>query len=1035
MAKYPTRLVQSSKIARASLHVCKPVSRRLYVGPFGVGYLLWSLLAIWLTATGRWDDLWFVPVCLIAALNVLAILACNWSVRFNAYVTCREAADIKDAELVLVEPVEHEGKAALVALERDANQELVFHFQQRKFIYDAEVKAFRKPRYPVGLPLREYFGKREGLSAVEAKTAEAYYGPNKFEVAIPSFLELFKEHAVAPFFVFQVFCVGLWCLDEYWYYSVFTLVMLVVFESTVVAQRLKNMTEFRAMSLPNVDMTVHRGGEWTREKTERLFPGDLVFLEMPKDGEELTVPGDLVLLAGSCIINEAMISGESTPMLKESLYETRQEAEEADVLLSLDNDRNHLLFGGTKILQISSPASALFERFGMTSERRGVEGCFALVMRTGFSTLQGRLVRTMMFTSERMTANNMEAFAFILFLLIFALAAAGYVLYWVWEDAQRSRFKLLVECTLIITAVVPPELPMELSLAVNNSLMALGKFAIFCMEPFRIPFAGKLDVCCFDKTGTLTGENLVVKGVVIDGSTAGEDVLADPKRLSRETTLVIATCHALFVVSEGKVVVGDPMEKTALDFVHWTLSSNDQVYCRDNAKLGARILHRFPFSSALKRMSCVVQHGSSVLITCKGAPEVVEDMLVQVPGWYRKTFTHLAHRGARVLALAYKHVTPGISAEKAKHLVRDQAESGLTFAGFLVFHCPLKKDSKEAIKALRESLHHVVMITGDNALTAIHTAYELNMVSKPVLLLQESLGGEESQDIELDIFDINKFDAKPPALAIDWLRDSSLSDSRLFAEYGMAMTGTALELLSKRNAALLREILPYVTVFARASPSQKELILNSYKGRGFITLMCGDGTNDVGALKQAHVGVALLDGKPEDLPKILQQMQTVAIKKRQIAMEKQRLLFEQRWGTPAKGAAEAQRTQMALQKKIEEMTMSLEQDEAPMVRLGDASVAAPFTSKISTIQAVCNLVLFLSLLPRMPLTMRTGSTRTMHPGDDDANVQDPGPQFPDFRLRALRPPSGGHPVWRLSGDCHGHAAGLVFSLPQQGTAH
>lgn len=125
------------------------------------------------------------------------------------------------------------------------------------------------------LPVATYC-QPKGLKHDAVASTLALYGKNEFDVPVPSFTELFVEHATAPFFVFQIFCVALWCLDEYWYYSLFTLFMLVVFECTTVTQRLRTLKEFRTMSVTPYPIQTLRGGKWVTLQTDELLPGDVV---------------------------------------------------------------------------------------------------------------------------------------------------------------------------------------------------------------------------------------------------------------------------------------------------------------------------------------------------------------------------------------------------------------------------------------------------------------------------------------------------------------------------------------------------------------------------------------------------------------------------------------------------------------------------------------------------------------------------------------------------------------------------------------
>lgn len=67
--------------------------------------------------------------------------------------------------------------------------------------------------------------------------------------------------------------------------------------------------------------------------------------------DERVVPADVLLLAGSCIVDESVLTGESTPLWKSSIADAAESGLSLDTLLDLKRDKQHVLFGGTKVVQ------------------------------------------------------------------------------------------------------------------------------------------------------------------------------------------------------------------------------------------------------------------------------------------------------------------------------------------------------------------------------------------------------------------------------------------------------------------------------------------------------------------------------------------------------------------------------------------------------------------------------------------------------------------------------------------------------------
>jgi cation-transporting ATPase 13A1 len=180
------------------------------------------------------------------------------------------------------------------------------------------------------------------------------------------------------------------------------------------------------MGIKPYPVNTYRCNKWVEVPSDELFPGDLISIVRTK--EDSGLPCDAILISGGCIVNEAMLSGESTPLLKESIA-LRPENETLDIT---GLDKNSLLYGGTKVLQTTPPT----EKHELHAPDDGV---LAVVTRTGFETSQGSLVRTMIYSTERVSANNIESLLFILFLLVFAIGASWYV----WVEGISSFIQMI----------------------------------------------------------------------------------------------------------------------------------------------------------------------------------------------------------------------------------------------------------------------------------------------------------------------------------------------------------------------------------------------------------------------------------------------------------------------------------------------------------------------------------------------------------------------------------------------------------------
>ncbi|XP_074260827.1 putative cation-transporting ATPase 13A4 isoform X2 [Saimiri boliviensis] len=675
--------------------------------------------------------------------------------------------------------------------------------------------------------IHQKFG--SGLTREEQDIRRLICGPNTIDVEVTPIWKLLIKEVLNPFYIFQLFSVCLWFSEDYKEYAFAIIIMSIISIALTVYDLRQQSVKLHHLVESHNSITVSVCGRkaGVQELESRfLVPGDLLILT----GNKVLMPCDAVLIDGSCVVDEGMLTGESIPVTKTPLpkmdssvpWKTQSEADY----------KRHVLFCGTEVIQAKAACSGTVR---------------AVVLQTGFNTAKGDLVRSILYPKPMNFKLYRDAIRFLLCLVGTATIGMIYTLC-VYVLSGEPPEEVVKKALDVITIAVPPALPAALTTGIIYAQRRLKKRGIFCISPQRINVCGQLNLVCFDKTGTLTRDGLDLWGVVSCDRNGFQEVHSFDSGQALPwgpLCAAMASCHSLILL-DG-TIQGDPLDLKMFEATTWVPVE------------GIAILHQFPFSSALQRMTVIVQEmGGDRLAFMKGAPERVASFCQPetVPTSFVSELQIYTTQGFRVIALAYKKL------ENDHHttaLAREKVESDLIFLGLLILENRLKEKTKPVLEELISARIRTVMITGDNLQTAITVARKSGMVSKSqkvILIEANETTGSSSASISWTLVEEKKHVTYENQDNYINIRDE-VSDNSREGSYHFALTGKSFHVISQHFSSLLPKILINGTIFARMSPGQKSSLVEEFQKLDYFVGMCGDGANDCGALKMAHVGISL----------------------------------------------------------------------------------------------------------------------------------------------------------------------------------
>jgi magnesium-transporting ATPase (P-type) len=632
----------------------------------------------------------------------------------------------------------------------------------------------------------------EGLSEEEVKKRFLSFGSNEIQEKrrTPLYIKFLKQF-------FNFFAVLLWVagglafLGEYLSPNEGNLnlgiaIVGVIFINAIFTFYQEYKAEQAAEALKRMLAPIARV---VRGKKERQIParevvvGDIIVLA---EGDRVPADGRLIEQY-ELKVNNAPLTGESIP-------QNRFTGPEHGELIESGN----AVFSGTTVVSGSGKA---------------------VVFATGMGTEFGKIAGLTQEVKEEKTPLQKEIAFFIKVISIIAILLGIVFFFTGWVIGRDFTANFIFAIGIIIANVPEGLLPaVTLTLSIASQRMAKRNALIKSLN--SVETLGSTTVICTDKTGTLTQNEMTVikmfandREMEVTGSgykpegtllADGQTIPADEIKALEPFLKTAFLCNSSqLTMKEGRhVIIGDPTDGALL------VLAKKFIDTETVEKREARIFE-IPFSSERKMMSTINREEQTVAYV-KGAPESVLALSNRIlidgeehplSAEEKKRLEQMAGtfetEALRTIALAYREV-PVMDCYCA-----DDVEQDLVFLGFAGMIDPPRTEVKDAVMNCKRAGIKIILITGDNKLTAEAIARDAGVIEGDPVILEGS--------------DLNK------------------------------MTREELKKVLKN---------PEI-IFARTAPKNKLDIVTALKEMGEVVAVTGDGVNDAPALKEADIGIAM----------------------------------------------------------------------------------------------------------------------------------------------------------------------------------